>query len=539
MKRFLRIISKPAVILLLIVSLGAFLRFFKLSLFPIQLSHDEVTQLYDAISIVRTGKDIYGNKLPFIFPSVNDFKPPFYTYATAMVYKIFGWQEVTVRITGAFFGTLLIVGVYFFVDKLIRKKSVALIAAALAAISPFEIFYSRKSFENQTGIFLMFTAFSLLAVYLRDKKIKYFYAGAVILGIASYVYFAQAVIIPILLTAFIIIFWKKFKPLKIGPLVLFLLVAAPLYYMIFVNPATRDRTSKVFITQDARLAEKLAVQKGEVGKLFTIAGYSAVRYVRQFSPKYLFFEGLNMTEGKRDVGPLFAVSIPFLLAGIYLLAKDKKLVEGKLFILTWILVGFIPSGLTFEDYSPHRAIMAFTMLNIVSAFGIFWFYKKFGKVAILILLVLFGINLGFFLKRYTLNYPIERSEMLQYPFREVAQYAWENYDKYDTIVFDPKFGEFKPWIATGTHYYLGFYGKYPPENMQEEFKIGDQAKRETTFGKFDIRAVYWPKDQYLKNTLIIASHWSLPADFEQKEKAKILKIIYFRTTAPAFYIIKT
>ena len=309
--------------------------------------------------------------------------------------------------------------------------------------------------------------------------------------------------------------------------------------MIFVNPATRDRTSKVFITQDARLAEKLVVQKSQLGKLFTIAGYSAVRYVRQFSPKYLFFEGLNMTEGKRDVGPLFAVSIPFLLAGIYLLAKDKKLVEGKLFILTWILVGFIPSGLTFEDYSPHRAIMAFTMLNIVSAFGIFWFYKKFGKVAILVLLVLFGINLGFFLKRYTLNYPIERSEMLQYPFREVAQYAWENYDKYETIVFDPKFGEFKPWIATGTHYYLGFYGKYPPENMQEEFEIGDQAKRETTFGKFDIRAVYWPKDQYLKNTLIIASHWSLPADFEQKEKAKILKIIYFRTTAPAFYIIKT
>jgi len=538
MNRLLRIITKPAVILLVIVALGAFLRFYKLSQFPITLNHDEVTQLYDAISIVRTGKDIYGNKLPFIFPSINDYKPPFYSYATAIVYKIFGWQELTIRITGAFFGTLVIVGVYLFVDKLIRKKSLALIAATITAISPFEIFYSRKSFENQTGIFLMLVGFSMLAVYARDRKIKYFYIGALVLGIASYVYFAQAVVIPILFIAFIVIYWKKFKPLNIGPIILFLLAAAPLYYMIFVNPATRDRTAKVFITQDARLAEKLAVQKGEFGKIFTIAGYSAVRYIRQFSPKYLFFEGLNMTEGKRDVGPLFAVSIPFLIAGIYLLVKDGKIAREKSFILTWILVGFVPSGLTFEDYSPHRAIMAFTMLNVVSSFGIYWFYTKFGKAAILILLILFGVNLGFFLKRYTLNYPIERSEALQYPFREIAQYAWENYDKYDTIVFDPKFGEFRPWIGTGAHYYLGFYGKYPPEKMQEEFKIGDQTKRETKFGKFSIRAVYWPKDQYLKNTLIIASHWSMPEDFEQKEKDKILKIFYFRTTAPAFYAVK-
>ena len=140
------------------------------------------------------------------------------------------------RIPGALFGTLLIVGVYLFVDTLFKKKNIALFAAALTAISPFEIFYSRKSFENQTGVFLMLLAFTLLVVYLKKKQIKYFYWGAVLLGAASYVYFAQAVIIPILLAVFLVTFWKKFKPLKLKPIILFLLVALPLYFLIFTNP---------------------------------------------------------------------------------------------------------------------------------------------------------------------------------------------------------------------------------------------------------------------------------------------------------------
>ena len=533
-----KIITKPTIILLILVAIGACLRFYKLSQFPIQLNHDEVTQLYDAISIANTGKDIYGNKLPFIFPSVNDFKPPFYTYATVIAYKFFGWKEVAVRIPGALFGTLLIAGVYLFVDSLFKKKNVALFAAALTAISPFEIYYSRKSFENQTGVFLMLLAFTLLVVYLKKKQIKYFYGGAVLLGAASYVYFAQAVIIPILLVVFLAFFWKKFKPLKLKPIILFLLVALPLYFLIFTNPDVRNRSSNVFILRDPRLGELLATKKNTFSKAFTVVSYSAARYLKQFGPKYLFFEGLNMTEGKRDAGPLFAVLIPFLILGIYVLFKDKKGKEEKLFVAAWILIGFVPSGLTFEDYSPHRAIMGFTMLNVIAAFGLGWLYERYGKIVILLFIILFGANLAFFLKRYTLNYPIERSEMLQYPFREVAQYAWENYDKYDSIVFDPKFGEFAPWIGTGPHYYLGFYGKYPPEKMQQEFRLGDQKKRETLFDKFSIRAVYWPTDQNLEKTLIIASHWSLPQEFEQVDKDKILKIFYFRTTAPAFYAIK-
>ena len=51
-------------LLVLIFLLAAFLRFFRLSDYPVHLGHDEVSQLYDAISISETGKDIYRNNLP-------------------------------------------------------------------------------------------------------------------------------------------------------------------------------------------------------------------------------------------------------------------------------------------------------------------------------------------------------------------------------------------------------------------------------------------------------------------------------------------
>jgi len=501
------------------------LRFYKLAQYPVHLGHDEVSQLYDAISISQTGKDIYGEPYPFIFKSVNDYKPPFYTYATVVAYKIFGWQEVTIRITGALFGTLIISGVYLFANEFLKSKGIALIAAFLTAISPFEIFYSRKSFENQAGIFLMLLGFFLL-------KRKRVFLGALLLALSSYVYFAQAVLVPIFLLTYIVFFWKDAKKYLFKALIVFLIVSAPLYYMIYTDPDASNRTKAVFITQDQTVGSISMV------KLITVA---SERYIKQFNPKYLFLDGLDMTNGKRDIGPLFPVVAPFLLIGAYLLFKDLPAQAGKknrgnaLFVFAWIIIAMIPSGLTFEDYSPHRAIAAFTMLNVVSAVGVYWFYKRFGKVTLILVLILLTLNLGYFIKRYAVNYAIERSEALHYPFREVALYAWENYDKYDAIYFDPKFGEYAPWIGTGTQYYLAFYGHYPPDKMQKEYREGDQLVRETKFGKFSIRAVFWPGDQNLKKTLIIASPWSLPIDISKQ--ADIIKTFYFKTTAPAFYAI--
>src|SRR3989344_4875071 len=165
-----QVISKRFLILLLVILIGAVFRFYKLSDFPVQLNHDEITQLYDAISIAQTGKDIYGNFLPFIFPSIGDFKPPFYTYITSFFFMIFGWRELTIRLPGALFGLFMIPAVYLFTLKLLRNNNIALLSAFFTSIAPFEIFFSRKSFENGAGIFLMLLGFFCLFSYMEKKR---------------------------------------------------------------------------------------------------------------------------------------------------------------------------------------------------------------------------------------------------------------------------------------------------------------------------------------------------------------------------------
>lgn len=544
-------------ILIILIFLGAFLRFYKLAEFPIHLNHDEITQLYDAISIAQTGKDIYGNFLPFIFPSVGDFKPPFYTYITSLFYFIFGWSELTIRLPGAIFGVLIIPAIYFFVLKFLnhertssRNESIALIAAFFTAVAPFEIYFSRKSFENGAGILLMLIGFLCLFNFFANKQMRSLYFSSIIFAGGMYTYFSHAIIIPLLISIFIFIYRDQFSA-KIRryllPILFFVALISPLIFMIFTNPSVRYRSQTVFISQDVALGSQLELGKSSnplanflLQGSVTI-GYIFDRYLRQFDPIYLFANGLDLTnQGLMGLGPLLLVQLPFLILGIIFLIRNENLQKGKKFIAAWILLGMLPSGLTFESHSPHRVSMVFTMLNIISAIGLYYFLRlvrsfRYYFYLLGVLFVVLVLNFIYFLHIYFVNFPFEKSHYLQYPFEEVVKFAWSQYDNFEEIVFDPQFGEIAPQISVGAHYYLAFYGHVSPEKFQREYRIGNKP-REIIFDKFSIRQVYWPEDRNLKNTLVVVSPWSVPID--EVDKNLIIQRFNFYNGKLAFYAIK-
>src|SRR3989304_8681256 len=98
--------SKRIILIGLIILLAGFLRLYNLASLPPSLEWDEVATGYDAYSILKTGRDQYGNCLPLTFRSLDDYKPPLYTYLTAISIWIWGWNDFAVRFTGAFLGTL-------------------------------------------------------------------------------------------------------------------------------------------------------------------------------------------------------------------------------------------------------------------------------------------------------------------------------------------------------------------------------------------------------------------------------------------------
>lgn len=548
------ILSKK--ILIIIILIGAFQRFYKLVEYPVHLNHDEITQLYDAISIAQTGKDIYGNFLPFIFPSVGDFKPPFYTYITTLFYFIFGWSELTIRLPGAIFGVLIIPAIYFFVLKFLNyertssgSESIALIAAFFTAIAPFEIYFSRKSFENGAGIFLMLIGFLCLFKYFANKqKFKWLYFSGVVFSAGMYTYFSHAIIIPLLVAAFIFIYRDQFSinfNRYLLPILFFIILIFPLIFMIFTNPDVKYRSQTVFISQDVALGKQLELVKSDNLLISAILqgnvtlGYIFERYLSQFDPIYLFANGLDLTnQDLLGLGPLFLIQLPFLILGIIFLIRSNLQKEKK-FILVWVLLGMLPSALTFESHSPHRVTMVFTMFNIISAVGFYYFLKlvkpfKYFFYLLGILILALVLNFIYLLHIYFVNFPFEKSHYLQYPFKEVAEFAWSQYDNFEQIVFDPQFGDIAPFIGTAGHYYLAYYGHYPPRQFQEKFHTGINA-REVIFDKFSIRQVYWPKDKDKENTLFIVSIWSVPLD--NVDQSLIIKKFNFYNGNLAFYAI--
>ena len=109
------------ILLVLIFIVGLFLRFFLLGGNPPSLNWDEASTGYNAFSILKTGKDEYGNFLPLSIRSFDDYKPPLYTYLDVPFVGIFGLTDFAVRLPSAILGTLTILVIYFLVLEFFPK----------------------------------------------------------------------------------------------------------------------------------------------------------------------------------------------------------------------------------------------------------------------------------------------------------------------------------------------------------------------------------------------------------------------------------
>jgi 4-amino-4-deoxy-L-arabinose transferase-like glycosyltransferase len=549
--------SKKYLILLLIVLLGAGLRFIQLDKYPVQLNHDEISQLYDLSAIVQTQKDIYGNFLPLAFPSTGDYKVGHYIYLSVIPYLLFGYREITIRIAAAFFGSLTVLASFFFVFYLTKNKRISLLSAAALAITPSEIFYSRKSFEYIVGEFFVFLGFSLLLT--PSKKLAIKLGGLISLAVGMYFYTALTIVVPLMLLAFLMIYWKNFFTRKqlIFSTTFFIILVIPLVSLSIFNKDIRFRAKTVFFTQDTTFGNELVLQSGQQNELVylkTVGDFVFNRYLNQLKPEYLFMSGLNLTnQGPIGMGPLLLIQLPLVFLGlIYLIRKEK--LKVFLLIITFTAIAFIPSAITYEPVSPHRSVMAFSLISIISAFGLYYLivlaaiWRRYLRLsALLIFLSLLILNLVYFYQIYTVSYAYEKSEHLHYPYKDVAQYAWSKFKDYDHIIIDTQYGEVAPELAVAAHYYLAYYGKVPPAQFQKGLKLEKEGIR---YDKFLIKKIDWLTEKKYNKTLLIASPWSVPLDMIKKNQPDCIKTSFtmcnfqiidtfnFYDHSPAFYAIE-
>ena len=518
-------------ILVGILVLGAVLRLIALDKYPSGFTPDEASFGYDAYSILRTGKDQWGNAFPLVLKSFGDYKAPLYSYLDIPFVAILGLNKIAVRLPNAVLGTLAIVVTYLLVRKIAGYK-LSLIAAFLIAISPWHIMMSRGGFEaNLTTFFLPLGIYLLL-----DKKLV---LAALALGLNLFTYHSAKLVTPLVLMIFIVIFRDEIfkidrKKILAGGLVFFVFLAVT-GYTIFNGAGARVKDVSIFngSLEEGFNERQVALAVGEnsyLAKLihnkYTVDIRKFVsNYVTYFSPSFLFTHGpaeytYGMLAGE---GVLYWFELPLLVLFFISFVKSR---ERKFFwlILGWILVAPIPASLaTGLGYAGNRVVIILPALSIALALGLVegWKFLKNKYLAGVFIVFCLLCFLGF-LENYFVVSPAVAAKGMLYGNLEAANWLAQDVGKNTNIVLDKGISE--------PHIYVAFANKWDPAEYQGQTKKWDFEARglkwvdqlpEYSLGNYIFKTVRL--EQYLqsRNTLLVAR-----PDIFPSEKLKFKSINY-------------
>ena len=214
---------KYKILLVVVVLLAFFLRFYQLGETPVALNIDEVAIGYNAYSILQTGKDEFGKVLPVVFRSYDDFKPPLLIYLTVLPVALLGLTDFAVRLAPAILGVGSVLGVYFLSRELFGKK-IGLTAAFLLSISPWHLGLTRAAFEVGAQSFFSVWGLYFFLLWIRSKKVANLILSAAIFSISIYLYHVSKVFAPFFVFGLFIIYFRQLLKDKIG-MVLFAAIA--------------------------------------------------------------------------------------------------------------------------------------------------------------------------------------------------------------------------------------------------------------------------------------------------------------------------
>ncbi|KKW11374.1 MAG: hypothetical protein UY48_C0020G0002 [Candidatus Gottesmanbacteria bacterium GW2011_GWB1_49_7] len=478
MKRYISV-----VLLALILAIGATVRFMGLGVIPPGLADDEADKGYDAYSLLTTGKDQWGASWPLLaFKGFGDYRTPLYTYLTVPTVKLFGLTPFAVRLPSALFGSFTILCVYVLVGELFREskraQTLALLSAALLALSPWHIGMSRMAMEVTVSVFLVIVG---MYVFLlgRERNTLVPVAGFVF-ALSVYAYPAHVVFVPVVMGLLIGIYResyvKKILPLTILALTVFFLIAVPI--AVAGNSASAVRTRQVNLTNDSGIVDLVNEKRGACmlhlpgpvcrvvfNKYYVFFEKFIDNYIHHFSPNLLSISGTSTQHSiLPDRGLLYLVELPLLILGVYTAFRTKS--RAGIFITLFLLVSAIPDSIT-SDGHYGRFFISLPAWQILISLGLVHL-SQLGKAKLLLLpavSLLYFAEIGSFAFEYTTYFPYRYSIYSHYGYRELVDNIERVAPEYDKIFVSSRANDAKQYI-----FYV-FYTKYDPESFQRGERV--------------------------------------------------------------------
>jgi len=519
---------KSKIIIFAIIILAFFARIYQVNNLPPSLNWDEISQGYDAYSILKTGKDQWGVSFPLILRTYGDYKLPLYSYLSIPFVAIFGLNTLSTKLVSIISGTILVYLSYLILQKLTKSKTSSLLAAGLIAFSPWSIFLSRIALEAN----LYLTLFAATFYFIISKKPA---LASIFLALSLFSYNSSRVIFPVFL---ILIAFYQFKDIKTFsikkylPLIIALILVA---FQIF-SQTGQARYKWVSIIDEGAINQinelRSKYPRFIVNKATYFTYQVSKNYLSHFHPSFLFQNGGSHYQfnipGFYLLHPLL---IPFYFLGLLYVLKNYK--NSKyLILLILLLASPIPSSITRDAPHTLRSISFIYLSTLIIALSpqILPKINSLKTYSIILIGVIIAITqLQFWLKY--IEYSDQYSSSWQYGHQEMVTYLKSNYQKYDHIIITKKYGE--------PHEFILFYWPWDPKSFQNDpNKVTDYHSNwywVDSFDKFQFVNDWEIKEKTLDsspNTLLITT-----PDNYNKDVFNKLDTIYFKDQSPAFEIL--
>lgn len=465
------------ILILLVLILAFSLRINRVTEIPPSLNWDEVSIGYNAYSVLKTGKDEWGQMFPLHFRSYGEYKLPVQIYASIPAIAIFGLNEFGVRITPVIYGTLTVLVVYFLASLFFSNKLVGLFSAFLLAISPWHIQLTRASFESSFAVF--WVTLGMLFLVKGFEKSKWWTFSLIPFVLSIYTYNSARVFTPLFLVLTFFLYKKDvLKNIKVFILCLFLFVLSLIPLLMFLTSGEATaRLKLVSIVDDPGFVLRINEARGEStlprpfprlihNKITHFTYVFGKNYFTHFTPNFLFTNGAGHKQHHvQGIGELYMFQAPLLVIGLLYLFKKKN--KYTKLLVYWVLLAFVPVSIT-GDSIPHalRTLIAVVPYQIITGYGFFEIYnmlenkKMFRKIIFLFTALVMFFSIRSYLNNYYKTYPNLYSRDWQYGYKQVIQYIKDHYNDYDQIVFTRHYGE--------PHMFTLFYLNWDPGKFQKD-----------------------------------------------------------------------
>lgn len=513
--------SKKIILFSLIILIACFLRIYNLSSVPPSASLDEATIGWNAYSILQTGHDEYGYKLPLLLRAYDDYRPALYVYLVIPFIKLFGLNVFAVRMPSVLLSLSTIILSFFLAKNLFKDskigKSIGFITAFLLAISPWNVYISRLGHEANAGLFFAVLGIFLFVLSIKNKKSKWLLPVSLVsFSLSLYTYQSEKIFIPLMFICLILIFLKeliKIKKVFFLSIILGFIISIPII-MASLSPqalirfkATSAFDSNNFIYQQSSRQLIVDKKKGDLlgqvlhnRRTITVSIFVS-QYISHLNPRWIFLNSGNEPFKAPGTGLLYLWEAPFILVGILSLIKNKFSNKTKAIIFSWLGVAFVAPSITTD--APH-AMRSFNLLpipQILTGLGILELARliKFKAFYLLLGTVVF-IESFYFFNQYFYDFPKKESKSFQYALSKAIPFILENKNGYKKIVFSNSDNLYQSYM-----FYL-FYSKYDPKLYQRQGgTISGGYAEKHSFDNLFFEPINFKEDGRSKGTLYIGN----------------------------------